>query len=73
MKIYMIKGNNGEEYEDYSEWIESIYLSKENAKKELAKLRKQAKKRFKKGETYEEFQYWLEEVITKDLSIKEVK
>ncbi|WP_298061761.1 hypothetical protein [uncultured Rikenella sp.] len=56
MKIYIIKGNNNEVYEDYYEWIQSVYLNKENAEKEIEVLKKK----------YEENNYYIEEYEIKD-------
>lgn len=66
MKVYIIKGNNGEMYEDYYEWIEAIYLNKENAKKELNRLKQQARIDWLKEPLYEERQYTIEEYETKN-------
>lgn len=66
MKIYIIKGNNNETSEDYYEWIEAVYLSKENAMKELRKLETKAHKEYLKNKLYEEKQYEIEEYEVKD-------
>lgn len=66
MKIYIIIGNNGELYDDYYEWIEAVYLSKENAKKELKKLRKETHRDKIRGILFTEFNYKIEEYETKD-------
>lgn len=56
MKIYIIKGNNNEVYEDYYEWIQSAYLNKKNAEKEIEVLKNK----------YEENNYYIEEYEIKD-------
>ena len=66
MKIYLILGNNNEAYDQYYEWIEGIYLAKENAKKELKKLRTKAKEDYEKNDLYAERQYEIITFITKD-------
>jgi hypothetical protein len=67
MKIYLIQGNSGEVYpEDYYEWIEGIYLSKENAKKELKRLKAKAKRDHKKDNFWAEREYKIIELTTKD-------
>lgn len=38
MKIYVIFKNNEEEYEDYDDWIEEVYESKERAEKRFIEL-----------------------------------
>ena len=38
MKIYIIFKNNEEEYDDYNDWIEEIYESKERAEKRFIEL-----------------------------------
>lgn len=48
MKVYIIKGNNGEMYEDYYEWIESVYIDKEKACKERDRLNRKSKRDYKK-------------------------
>lgn len=54
MKIYIIKGNNGEMYEDYYEWIESVYIDKEKARKERDRLNRKAKRDYKKEQGWYE-------------------
>jgi hypothetical protein len=67
MKIYLIQGNSGEVYpEDYYEWIEGIYLSKENAKKELKRLKAKAKRDYEKDHFFAEREYKIIELTTKD-------
>lgn len=66
MKIYLIQGNNNEAYDQYYEWIEGIYLSKENAKKELEKLRAKARRDYKKDPLFAESQYKIITLTTKD-------
>ncbi len=66
MKIYLIQGNNNEVYDQYYEWIEGIYLSKENAKKELKKLRAKARRDYEKDQTFAESQYEIITLTTKD-------
>lgn len=68
MKIYIVKEDNGQDYEDYEEWIISVYFSKENAKKEVKNLRAKEKK---SGHWYKH-NYYIEEFTTKD-SIDESK
>lgn len=66
MKIYVIKGNNCEEYEDYYEWIEKdMYLSEENAKKELKRLRNKATRDYRKN-IWDKKEYEIEECNIKD-------
>lgn len=65
MKIFMIKGNNDEIYEDYYEWVESIWVDKDNAKNELKELRKKAAKDYKKDPYYKRI-YKIIELETKD-------
>ncbi len=66
MKIYAIRGNNGEEYEDYYEWIEKdVYLQKENAEKELKRLRNKATRDYRKDSWYKR-EYKIEEYNIKD-------
>lgn len=66
MKIYVIKGNNCEEYEDYYEWIEKdMYLSEENAKKELKRLRNKATRDYRKN-IWDKREYEIEEYNIKD-------
>ena len=66
MKIYLILGNNNEAYDQYYEWIEGIYLAKENAKKELKKLRTKSKEDYEKNDLYAERQYEIITFIAKD-------
>lgn len=66
MKIYLIQGNNNEVYDQYLEWIEGIYLSKENAKKELEKLRVKARRDYAKNQLFAERQYEIIILTTKD-------
>lgn len=66
MKIYLIQGNNNEAYDQYYEWIEGIYLAKENAKKELKKLRAKAREDYEKNTLYAERQYEIITLTTKD-------
>lgn len=33
MTIYLVNGNNGMEYEDYSHWVECAFSSRESAEK----------------------------------------
>jgi N-acetylneuraminic acid mutarotase len=66
MKIYLIQGNNNEAYDQYYEWIEGIYLAKENAKKELKKLKTKARKDYKKNQFFAERQYKIITLTTKD-------
>jgi hypothetical protein len=66
MKIYLIQGNNNEVYDQYYEWIEGIYLAKENAKKELKKLRAKARRDYEKNTLYAERQYEIITLTTKD-------
>lgn len=66
MKIYLIQGNNNEVYDQYIEWIEGIYLSKENAKKELKKLRTIAREDYEKDQIFAERQYEIITLTTKD-------
>ncbi len=61
MKIYIVEGNNGEMYENYYEWIESVYLSKEEAKKEVKRLNKKAKEDYRKNGCYELCKYEIKE------------
>ena len=66
MKIYVIKGNNGGDYEDYYEWIEKdVYLVKENAQKELNRLRSKATRDYKK-DRWRKRAYKIEEYNIKD-------
>jgi len=66
MKIYIIKGNNCEDYEDYYEWIEKdVYLVKENAEKELNRLRSEATRDYKK-DRWNKRAYKIEEYDIKD-------
>lgn len=66
MKIYVIKGNNAEEYEDYYEWIEKdVYLQKKNAEKELKRLRNKATRDYRKDGWYKR-EYKIEEYNIKD-------
>lgn len=66
MKIYVIKGNNCEYYEDYFEWIEKdVYLSKENAKRDLKRLRDKATRDYKKN-IWDKREYKIEEYNIKD-------
>ena len=66
MKIYLIQGNNNEVYDQYYEWIEGIYLAKENAKKELKKLKTKARRDYKKDQLFAERQYEIITLTTKD-------
>lgn len=66
MKIYLIQGNNNEVYDQYIEWIEGIYLSKESAKKELKKLRTIAREDYEKDQFFAERQYKIITLTTKD-------
>lgn len=66
MKIYLIQGNNNEEYDQYIDWIEGIYLSKETAKKELKKLRTIAREDYEKDQLFAERQYEIITLTTKD-------
>lgn len=66
MKIYLIQGNNNEIYDQYDEWIEGIYLAKENAKKELKRLRAKAREDYEKNDLYAESQYEIITLTTKD-------
>ena len=66
MKIYLIQGNNNEVYDQYYEWIEGIYLAKENAKKELKKLRTIAREDYEKDQLFAERQYEIITLTTKD-------
>lgn len=66
MKIYLIQGNNNEEYDQYIDWIEGIYFSKENAKKELKKLRTIAREDYEKDQIFAERQYEIITLTTKD-------
>ena len=62
MKIYIIKGNNGEMYEDYYEWIKSVYIDKEKAHKERDRLNRKAKRDYEKEKGfYELCSYKIEE------------
>ena len=57
MKIYIIFRNNEEEYEDYDEWIEEVYESKERAEKrfiELVKTNQYKRDRMIKKAKYDE-------------------
>lgn len=66
MKLYVIKGNNCDEYEDYYEWIEKdVYLSKENAQEELRKLQEKAYRDYKK-DGWNRREYEIEEYNIKD-------
>lgn len=38
MNVYIIFKNNEEEYEDYFDWIEEIYINKEKAEKRFIEL-----------------------------------
>lgn len=38
MNVYIIFKNNEEEYEEYVDWIEEIYINKEKAEKRFIKL-----------------------------------
>lgn len=38
MNVYIIFKNNEEEYEDYVDWIEEIYINKEKAEKRFIEL-----------------------------------
>lgn len=66
MKIYLIQGNNNEVYDQYIEWIEGIYLAKENAKNELKKLKAKARRDYKKDQLFAERQYETITLTTKD-------
>lgn len=66
LKLYLIQGNNNEEYDQYLEWIEGIYLSKETAKKELKKLRTIAREDYEKDQLFAERQYEIITLTTKD-------
>lgn len=37
-KVYVIIKNNEEEYEDYGEWIEEVYIDKEKAENRFIEL-----------------------------------
>lgn len=66
MKIYVIEGNNCEEYEDFYCWIEKdVYLSKENAEKELERLRANADIAYKKNR-WDKRKYAIKEYNIKD-------
>lgn len=66
MKIYVIIGDNGETFEDYYEWVEAVYIAKENAQKELKRLRDEAEKDYKKDKFYPKRKYRIKEFETKD-------
>lgn len=66
MTLYIIHGDNNEMYEDHYEWIEGIYLSEINAKKELVKLKRQAEKDYQKDMFYPKISYRLRKCETKD-------
>ena len=66
MTLYIIHGDNNEMYEDYYEWIEGIYLSEINAKKELVKLKRQAEKDYQEDMFYPKRRYRLRKCETKD-------
>lgn len=61
MSIYIIKGNNGEMYDDYYEWIEEVFFNRQKAEKRLKELKKEAHDDYKKEPIYEERQYKIEE------------
>lgn len=61
MSIYIIKGNNGEMYDDYYEWIEEVFFDRRKAEKRVKELKKEARKDYKKDQLYEERQYKIEE------------
>ncbi len=67
MKIYIVKGDNCEEYpEDYQWWIEKdVYLLKENAEKRLKELEEKASKDYKKNR-WDKKEYEIEEYNIKD-------
>lgn len=57
MKIYVILKSNEEEFEDYDDWIEEVYESKEIAEKrfiELIKTNQYKKDRMIKKAKYDE-------------------
>lgn len=66
MKIYVIIGDNGETFEDYYEWVDSVYIAKGNAQKELKRLRAKAVRDYKKDELYPKRNYRIKEFETKD-------
>jgi hypothetical protein len=66
MKIYVIIGDNGEIYEDYYEWVEAVYIAKENAQKELKRLRSKAERDHKKDKFFAKRRYRIKEFETKD-------
>ena len=66
MKIYVIIGDNGETFEDYYEWVESVYITKGNAQKELRRLRAKAERDYKKDKLYSKRNYRIKEFETKD-------
>ena len=66
MKIYVIIGDNGETFEDYYEWVDSVYIAKGNAQKELKRLRAKAERDYKKDKLYPKRNYRIKEFETKD-------
>lgn len=66
MKIYVIIGDNGELYDDYYEWVDSVYIDKGNAQKELKRLRAKAERDYKKDKFYPKRNYRIKEFETKD-------
>lgn len=66
MKIYVIIGDNGETFEDYYEWVDSVYIAKGNAQKELKRLRSKAERDYKKDKFYSKRNYRIKEFETKD-------
>lgn len=66
MKIYVIIGDNGEAFEDYYEWVDSVYIDKGNAQKELKRLRAKAERDHKKDKFYPKRNYRIKEFETKD-------
>lgn len=66
MTIYIIKGNNGEMWEDYYEWIEEIFSDKRKAEKRVKELKKEAHKDFEEEPWMEERRYKIEEYEVTD-------
>ncbi len=61
MKVYLLYGNNGELYDDYYEWVEGVYTTREKARERKKELDKKAEKDHKKEPFYGKRTYWIKE------------
>jgi hypothetical protein len=66
MFVYIVIEDNGEYYEDYSEWIDKVFIDKSKAKRYVTKMNKKEKE--SKRTVYEESHSWkLEEHKIEDI------